>query len=798
MGAASLRARVLLRHRWPAAILLGLVAGLGGGGVIGLVTIARDTGSSLDRFLGRLDPPDAFVSICPKGADPAGPSASQCLRHNPVDELAAIRRDPRVREAGRLSPAPVLVHTATGWSPANGWVSYDGVRVFGRPKLVAGRLADPEVADEAMVSESLAAEYGVRPGSRLEVAPLSWQELDGAEFGQPELSSRRLLVTGVLRTPRDLAPVKGGAATDLSGEMIFFGPAWVKATGEGTFARFLTGLGVYVQPGVDASAVVDRAAPDQVHVVETSIDAVDVGDTRETVDYEARAALAAALVLVLALAVFVGQMVARQARRDLLDAPPLRALGMTTRQVVLSAAPRWLVTSGAMLVVATATAALTRSIGPVGVARRAVGRPPASVDPAVLGIGLVLASAFMLSVALLATAVAYRVRPLTSRAARARTMPLSVAPTVGLAMTNRVGHGQRGSRAIAVLASAAAVAAVIAAPTLRTSLHRLSAAPPRYGDVWDAIVSGPTGTESVKVTVSRLEEVDGIEAVAGISGGAGRIGEHQLYVYSFAPVAGLPGGVEPVIARGRPPTAPDEIALGARSLAAAHARLGDTVALSYGGREHRMRVVGEVLVNDGYEPVPGIGALVTPGWLAGVDRALYPSDFAVRFRPDAREHGVAELRTAFGIWTSTDHEPRAVVNLERISDWPLLLAALVAAMAMVGFVHALIVSLREQRRPLAIMKALGASRRQVGAGVLWHASFLALPAILIGVPLGVVLGRAGWGVFARNLGVVSGAVVSPIVLVLVALAALVITNVLAAVPSWRAAHLATAASLRAE
>jgi hypothetical protein len=45
LGAATLRAWVLLRARWRAAVAFGLVAGLGAGGVIGLLTIARDTGS---------------------------------------------------------------------------------------------------------------------------------------------------------------------------------------------------------------------------------------------------------------------------------------------------------------------------------------------------------------------------------------------------------------------------------------------------------------------------------------------------------------------------------------------------------------------------------------------------------------------------------------------------------------------------------------------------------------------------------------------------------------------------------
>jgi hypothetical protein len=61
-----------------------------------------------------------------------------------------------------------------------------------------------------------------------------------------------------------------------------------------------------------------------------------------------------------------------------------------------------------------------------------------------------------------------------------------------------------------------------------------------------------------------------------------------------------------------------------------------------------------------------------------------------------------------------------------------------------------------------------------------------------------VLGRAGWGVFARNLGVGSNPIVPLLSLVLAAAVTLALTAVLALGPSWQAAHVGTTEALRAE
>jgi putative ABC transport system permease protein len=815
VGAATLRARVVLAARWRSAVALGLLVGIGAGVVIGLVTVARDTSSSLERFAVALGEPDAAVTFCPKGVRASGPDASACFRHDPVAERQALLAQPEVLDAFRVSPTPLAIHTANGWEPAFSWVAHDGPNVFATPRLLAGRRADPSSPDELEVTETFARRYGVRPGSRVEIGAFTWDQFDaGSGLGlAPRLPPRTMTVTGVVRSPADLGAVDEQGPEGLNAEAMFVGPGWVRATGEEAFARFQTSVALRLRPGADPAAVVTAAAPGQDHNIGHGLSSDELGDTRTAVAYEARAAIVAAIVLAVALVVASGPMLVRQARRELSDADPLRALGMTRSTLVVSAVPRWLLSGVVSVLAALGLAAGVRTIGPLGLARRAVPGPGPSwnVAVAVLGGGAVFA--FVVVVGLLATARRSRRRRAASaapvvespdpwspsrRARRTVQLALPVAPTVGLALT----PGRRARRWLprtsAVLGLALAVAAAIAAPTLVDSLHHLTAVPDRYGAAWDVLVSDPLGEASSADVARRLGQVDGIEAVAGITGNSGHLGRHDLYVYALSAVPGLPSGIVPTVVRGRAPAAPDEVALGRRSLSASGADLGDTVRLRYLDQEHPLKVVGEVVVNDGHEPLPAVGAVVTPAWLSQVDRASYVDDFAVRFRPEARARGVAALERMFTGWTTRATPPQGIVNLKRISGWPVVLAGLIVAMAAAAFLHFLVLSVRDSRRQLAVLRVLGSSRRQLAGSIGWYAAFLAVPAIVVGVPLGVALGRSGWGVFARSLGVGSRPVVPLAALFLVAVAALAGALVLAVLPAWRASRVGTTDALRAE
>ena len=98
--------------------------------------------------------------------------------------------------------------------------------------------------------------------------------------------------------------------------------------------------------------------------------------------------------------------------------------------------------------------------------------------------------------------------------------------------------------------------------------------------------------------------------------------------------------------------------------------------------------------------------------------------------------------------------------------------------------HLLVVSVSRRRRDLGLLKVLGFVNRQVVATVSWQATTLALVGVVVGVPLGLIVGRAVWNAFANNLGVVPVTVLPTLVVAAIAVGVLVGANVIAIAPAW--------------
>jgi ABC-type proline/glycine betaine transport system permease subunit len=72
---------------------------------------------------------------------------------------------------------------------------------------------------------------------------------------------------------------------------------------------------------------------------------------------------------------------------------------------------------------------------------------------------------------------------------------------------------------------------------------------------------------------------------------------------------------------------------------------------------------------------------------------------------------------------------------------------------------------------------------QIVAAVAWQATALVAVGIVVGVPLGIVLGREVWCAFANNLGVVPVSVVPSGLLVAIVAGILAAANLLAVAPA---------------
>jgi ABC-type antimicrobial peptide transport system permease subunit len=86
----------------------------------------------------------------------------------------------------------------------------------------------------------------------------------------------------------------------------------------------------------------------------------------------------------------------------------------------------------------------------------------------------------------------------------------------------------------------------------------------------------------------------------------------------------------------------------------------------------------------------------------------------------------------------------------------------------------------------------------VASAVAWQSSVVALIGLIVGIPLGIALGRLLWGLFAHTLSAVVDPTVPALPVVLVAVGALVLANVVAALPRSHAARTSTALVLRSE
>jgi predicted lysophospholipase L1 biosynthesis ABC-type transport system permease subunit len=262
----------------------------------------------------------------------------------------------------------------------------------------------------------------------------------------------------------------------------------------------------------------------------------------------------------------------------------------------------------------------------------------------------------------------------------------------------------------------------------------------------------------------------------------------------------------PTMLEGRWPERDDEIALGAVTLRQIDAQIGDVVHVSAGTHAEDLTIVGEPVFPDlGFGPGFGQGAGMT---YEGLTKFYPDAQIALalgRFTPGADQNAVMKPIQPTLQQMGAGFHPGDIFDLgdstkeaQRSQNVPLLLASLFTLSALATLVHVLITSVRRRRKDLAILRTLGFKRRQVATTVAWQSVVLAVIALVIGVPAGVLIGRLGWSLFATSLGVVS----VPVVAWLPVLAAIPIT-ILAAVlisigPALAARRTKPAMVLRAE
>ncbi len=142
--------------------------------------------------------------------------------------------------------------------------------------------------------------------------------------------------------------------------------------------------------------------------------------------------------------------------------------------------------------------------------------------------------------------------------------------------------------------------------------------------------------------------------------------------------------------------------------------------------------------------------------------------------------------------------PAEIVNYRSMGSTPLILGLGLTVGAVTALGLTLVASVRRRRRSMAMLRTLGFTGRQLAASVAWQSSVAVAIGLVVGVPLGIVLGRAPVGPLRRRDLRRAQPDRGPVPIVAIALGALVLGNLVAAIPGRIAARTPAALLLRTE
>jgi hypothetical protein len=538
-------------------------------------------------------------------------------------------------------------------------------------------------------------------------------------------------------------------------------------------------------------------------------------------------ALFAALAGLIALVV-LSQLLGRQLALDAAEYPALRILGVTRPVLAAVSLARLALVTGAGAALAAAFAIAGSPAMPIWPARLADPSPGISVDPLVLGTGF--AAIALLPLAILAPA-AWRAAARAAGPAAAPGIPgrpsvLGAALSRWGSVTGGLGARMafepgRGSTAVPVRGALAgtmiAVGAVAGAMVFGASLVTLVGTPHRYGQNWDAELDLGFGAIPGNLAGQMLRPDPAVSGHAG--GDYGLVSVNGTLVGAIgldAPAAASPANGYVTFLAGRAPAGPGEIALGAKTMTAAHVRIGQDIPVAINHAAvtgppvtRTMRVVGEVVLpafsRGSFNPTDlGTGALLTAPVLSEPQpHGPCPSGtcynfFLVRYRPGTDEASAAVTLTTLATRAgcppgacpvTSDQRPGDIRDYAGVRDTPLVLGALLAVLAVGTLAHVLVTGVRRRCRDLAVLKTLGLSRGQVLRLVAWQSGALGCVALLAGLPLGVLAGRQAWAAFSNAAGIAPSPDI-PLPLILLTIPATLLIAVLIALwPGWRATRL---------
>lgn len=783
MTAVLLRLRADARARWRSWLVIAVLAGVVGGATIAALTGARRTETAYPRFLDRTA---AFDVLLTNGTTP-----DNFNRQFDVDDVTRL---PQVAQLALVNNYYIL----GGRAPSGQEVGVTDLVALASPdarfgtelnglRLLEGRL--PRGQDEVAVTLLARDRLGLDLGTTLSL------RLAGPDASGGSMTEFRVVGVGAMQA--GFPPETGGIPPP-----VLLSPAYGRA-----HPNAIEVFVVRLQRGTaDLAAFereLNRLAPGEQILTANQTEFTSV--VQRSVAVQATALrLLSALIAIVAV-VLLGQAMARQAVVDSDDHGVLRALGAPPSQLWALGLVRSILVGSAAAGMAVVAAVTLSLLTPVGIARYAEVSPGLEVNATYLGGGAI---AVFLALFIIGAIPAWWTTRLTGRIGthRGNEGPGRVvsalarggfsAPALsGLLMAFETRRGRSAVPARStILGATLGLGTIAGVITFSASLGDLFDDPQQYGWNWDVQV-GDAFSRPLDDEADQLTHHSGVMAVAVGSTTRIQIGPLLVDVLASEPRRGV---IEPTVAEGRPPRGPNEILLGTRTLRELSVSVGDSVMVRLGDRESRMKIVGRgVLTEFAGAARLGDGAAMTLDGMRRISPDAPGNVVLVRLSPGA--DGDALLRELVADPPGNlylPHKPSDLADLERVGGLPSVVAGLMGVMAVATLFHTLMTSVRRRRRDLAVLKVLGFGRRHVLATVAWQSSAFVITGLIVGVPLGVAVGRWSWHLFANQLGVPPEPVTPVIALVLLFPAAVLLANVIAAVPGRVAAQTGPAAVLR--
>ncbi len=801
--------RLDARRRWRSLLVLALLVALATGTVLTATAGARRGQTAFGRLW-----------------DSTLPATVAVLPNQPGFDWAKVKALPEVEVLSEfpVNGGPLVLTCCPGASISFAPIGDEMNRTIERPDLLSGHLFDPGRADELIVTPEFAAYYHKGTGDRVTMRLASPKQVDegwDGSSGPPLGPVIQATIVGVGRSVFGSATTDGAHTTGgvLPSPALY---AKYKASIIGTSGQLYINALIRLKGG---TAAIPAFRADLARV--TGRSDIDVWNDREFFGgeierisgYEAACLLAFALAALVAALFLVGQAVARYTSATMADLQVLQAVGMTPRQAVASAtaAPALAATAGSTLGVAAAIVA-SRWM-PIGLASYNEPHPGIEADWLVLGPGWLLAPVLVAAGAAAAAALALAAG--RRRAVPRRSAVAGIAAAAGLGVPVVVGarfalEPGRGRAAVpvrpALLGAVAGVLGVLAAFTFSAGVSDASANLARFGQTWQlGTFLGLSGQDFGPAASQVLRAVAADKDVTGVDDariGGAQSGQVSVESFTYDAVGGKQ--VPVVLTGGRMPTKADEIVLAPTTASEMHATTGSVVRLSGAAGPRPLTVTGIGFVPSGPHNTYDTGAWLTP---AGYDRLFHGAHFAFKFhlavvslRPGANVKAVAARldKTAQGIkggqgFSFAPPDPLAEVQIVKdVAVLPLALSAFLAVLAVGAVGHALSIAVRRRGHELAVLRALGLTRRQSRLVVGTQATLLAVIGLVFGIPLGLALGRLLWHAAADTTPLAYKPPLAALALLLIVPVALVAANLLAAWPARRAARLRAAHILRTE